>query len=183
MKRTFISLVGVALVHTLAHGDPPAPPPPSEPQKIAGISDPRGSQPMLLYHNGDEVVHRPANALLVYARWDVKPPNTILGIKGSFSDEQIMAALKRFYREWRPPQNDASAPRPRIILAAQNWGSGVGLYEPLKSLSREYQIDVYMLYPVITHFEPQPWHPTANDKRLSELISPAEESFSTAQRK
>jgi hypothetical protein len=182
MKRSFISLVSVALLCILAHGDPPAPPP--TPQKVAGVSDPRSSQLLtLLYHNGDEAVQPLADALLIFARWDTNPSNTILGVNGSFSDEQIMAALKRFYREWHPPQNDPSASRPRIVLAAQNWGSGATLCELLKSLSAEFQLDVYMLYPVVTYIQPEPWHPTANDKRLGELIQPAPESRPASQPK
>jgi hypothetical protein len=145
---------------------------------VSGVSDPRTSQLYHLYHNGSKASQPFAGAVLVFARWDTKPPNTILGIPGSFTDDQIIAALKRFYQEWRPPKENPSAPRPKIILAAQNWGSGATLYDPLKSLSAEFQVDIYMLYPVVTYIEPQQWHPTPNDKRLSELIPPAVESTS-----
>lgn len=129
--------------------------------------------PVILYHNQKEPKNSLQNPLLIFARWDVKPPNQLLGIEGSFTDEQMIAGLRKFYGEWRPPSTDPTQPRPQLILAQQNWGCGAGLYEPLKALSAEFEIDVYQLYPVVTQIESNPSHPTPNDKRLAELIKGA----------
>lgn len=126
--------------------------------------------PVILYHNQKEHKDGLQGPLLIFARWDTKPPNQILGIEGSFTDEQVIAGLRKFYREWLPPASDPTQPRPQLILAQQNWGCGAGLYEPLKALSVEFEIDVYQLYPVLTQFESSSEHPTSNDKRLAELI-------------
>ena len=143
----------------------------SVPAKPKGIPDPRlALVPVILYHNQKD--HRDVlqGPLLIFASWDAKLPNQILGVEDSFTDEQIITGLRKFYREWRPPADDSSCPRPQLILAQQNWGSGAGLYEPLKVLSAEFEIDVYQLYSVGTQFESNPGHPTPNDKRLAELI-------------
>ena len=129
--------------------------------------------PVILYHNQKEHKYSLQGPLLIFARWDTTPPNQILGIEGSFTDEQIIAGLRKFYREWRPPADDATRPRPQLILAQQNWGCGAGLYEPLKALSADFEIDVYQLYPVTTQIQSNPGHPTPNDKRLGELIKGA----------
>lgn len=114
-----------------------------------------------------------SDALLIYARWDTRPPNTLVGVSGSFSDDQILAALRKFYAEWRPPADDPHRKPPQLILAQQNWGCGATLYEALKRLSGEIGIDVYTLYPVITEIVATPKHPTANDKRLGEMLKDA----------
>src|SRR4029079_5813956 len=102
MRRTILSLIGAAHMQILAQGDPPEPPLPSVP-------DPRASQGLtLMYRNGEQAIEPVGHALLVFARWDTKHPTTILGVNGWFTDEQIIVALKRFYREWHPPQNDPS---------------------------------------------------------------------------
>ncbi len=111
-----------------------------------------------------------SDALMVFARHDTKPPNEIAGVKGSFADDQIVAALRKFYKEWRAPSG-TGLPRPKLILAMQNWGCGSGLYEPLKHLSAEFEIDVYQLYPVITRIKSKPEHPAANDRRLAEILN------------
>lgn len=139
--------------------------------KPAGVNDPRLAKiPVILFHNQKNHRDGLEGPLLVYARHDIEPPNQILGIEGSFTDEQIITGLRKFYREWRPPADDANKPRPQLILAKQNWGCGAALYEPLKAISAEFEIDVYKLYPVIRHIESNPIHPTPNDKRLGELI-------------
>ena len=109
--------------------------------------------------------------MLVYARHDKQPPNQILGVEGSFTDEQLIAALKTFYLEWHSPPPHPDGPRPKLILAAQNWGCGAGLYKPLETLSAELGFDVYMLYPVLTDIQQTPDHPTSSDKRLGEILT------------
>lgn len=164
MKRFRILLVFANLLAcTAAEPDKSAP-------QVPGVADPRLIGLTLLYRDGKQAGEPFSAALMVYARWDVKPPNTIIGIEGSFTDEQIISALTRFYRDWRPSAEDTSTRRPGLVLASQNWGSGASLYRALKDLSAEFGIDVYVLYPVVTHIERQPFHPTANDKRLAELI-------------
>ena len=163
---TIISFLAVVWIRTVAFADSaPAVTSPNE------IKDPRSAMmPVILYHNQKEHKVRLQGPLLIFARWDTRPPNQILGIAGSFTDEQILSGLRKFYREWRPPADDATQPRPQLILARQNWGCGAGLFEPLKALSAEFAIDVYQLYPVVTQIESNPGHPTPNDKRLGEII-------------
>ena len=124
--------------------------------------------PVILYQNQKQHRDVMEEPLLVFARWDIKPSNQILGIKRSFTDEQIISGLRKFYREWRAPANDSTRPRPQLIFAQQNWGCGAGLSEPLKALSAEFEIDIYQLYPVIAGFNSVTLAP--NDKRLAELI-------------
>ena len=168
----FIFLIGMYCFEMGAYAQTQQAASPPATKKPAGITDPRfGSQLLnLIYRNGTEVDTHLGDALLIYARWDTKPPNTLIGVPGSFTDEQIITALKKFFREWHPPANDTARKRPQLILAAQNWGCGVTLYETLKSLSAEFDLDVYMLYPVIDEITSTPKHPTPNDKRLSELL-------------
>jgi hypothetical protein len=138
----------------------------------SGVPDPRSFlSPTILFHNGKDSTIGFTHALLVYARWDTKPPNQIIGVEGSFTDEQILAALKTFYLEWRSPEPHPDGPRPKLILAAQNWGCGTGLYEPLKALSAELGFDVYELYPVLTDIQQGRDHPTPSDKRLGEILA------------
>lgn len=166
MSRIVIISLVVLWIRAFAFADPSA-----ATANTSGIRDPRSAMiPVILYHNQKnhrDSLHGP---LLIFARWDTTPPNQILGIEGSFTDEQIITGLRKFYREWRPPENDPTGPRPQLILAQQNWGCGGTLYEPLKALSAEFEIDVYQLYPVVTQIESTPGHPTPNDKRLAELI-------------
>jgi|GEM_PF-3684147 len=165
MKRTaFLSLLGTSLAGTVAAGEPRAALRPS-----GGAADPRsGPNLTILYKNQKDANASLSDAPMVFARVDTKPPNQILGVKGSFTDEQILTALKKFYREWRP-SSETSVPRPKLIIAVQNRGGGSGLFEPLKKLSAEFEIDVYQIYPVTTGFQSRPEYPTANDKRLGEL--------------
>lgn len=145
--------------------------PPTAPPRSNKIKDPRaGPFLTLLYHNQKNRTDSQEDSLLVYARWDMTPSNQILGVKSSFDDEQVTAALRSFYSAWRPPGESPLAPPPKLILAAQNWGSGAGLYKPLKELSAEFLFDVYLLYPVVTEFEITPQHPTPNDRRLGEIL-------------
>jgi hypothetical protein len=172
MNRTvFASLFAIIVLGAIVFADPKPVASSAAPGKLGEIKDPRSSAlfPVILFHNQKEHKDAIQGALLIFARYS-KPPNQILGLKGTFTDEQIITGLKKFYREWRPPANDADRPRPQLILAQQNWGCGGSLYEPLKALSAEFEIDVYQIYPVVTQFESSPGHPTANDKRLGELI-------------
>lgn len=150
-----------------------------EPQGVStakGSSDPRtGLTPVILFpncKNRNAIMQEP---LLVYSRWDVKPPNQILGIDGTFTDAQIIAGLREFYLKWRAPESDTSRPRPQLILAAQNWGCGAGLYEQVEKISQEFEIDVYTIYPVISELGTDKSHPRANDKVLAEIIKQAEQ--------
>ncbi|MES2468012.1 MAG: hypothetical protein V4675_11970 [Verrucomicrobiota bacterium] len=172
-RSAIITLLAVICTQSFVSAEPP-PATPSSPAKPTGIPDPRSAMmPVILYHNQKEHKDSLQGPLLIFARWDTKPPNQILGIEGSFTDEQIIAGLRKFYREWRPPADDATRPRPQLILALQNWGCGAGLYEPLKALSADFEIDVYQLYPVTSQIQSNPSHPTPNDKRLGELIKGA----------
>src|SRR5947209_1173467 len=150
MKR--FSLVCSMLVCAGAAGwSDPAPAGPTE------MKDPRTILvPVILYHHQQEHFDGLTGPFLIYARWDRKPPNQILGVEGSFTDEQIVAGLRKFYLEWRPPAQHPTQPPPQLILAQQNWGCGGTLYAPLQTLSEEYKIDVYTLYPVITNFASDP---------------------------
>ena len=167
MNRTaIIALLAIVWIRTVVFADSS----PAAHQRNE-IKDPRSAlMPVILYHNQKEHKDCLQGPLLIFARWDTRPPNQILGIEGSFTNEQILSGLRKFYREWRPPADDAMQPRPPLILAQQNWGSGAGLFEPLKALSAEFAIDVYQLYPVVTQIESNPGHPTPNDQRLGELI-------------
>ncbi|MCE9611623.1 MAG: hypothetical protein K8R23_15605 [Chthoniobacter sp.] len=172
-RKAIITLLAVVFLQAFVSGEPP-PAQTSSTAKPTGIPDPRSAKmPVILYHNQKEHKDILQGPLLIFARWDTKPPNQILGIEGSFTDEQIITGLKKFYREWRAPADDPTRPRPQLILAQQNWGCGSGLYEPLKALSAEFEIDVYQLYPVVTQIDSNPHHPTPNDKRLAELIKGA----------
>lgn len=151
-----------------------------DPQRVPtakGSSDPRtGLTPVILFpncKNRNAIMQEP---LLVYSRWDVKPPNQILGIDAAFTDAQIIAGLRDFYLKWRAPENGSSRPRPQLILAAQNWGCGAGLHEQVEKLSLEFEIDVYTIYPVISGFGTDKSHPRANDKVLAEIIRHAEQA-------
>jgi hypothetical protein len=177
MKRTaFISLLGTSFAGAVAADElqpaPAAPAPaPRAPRTFGDVADPRsGPSLTIFYKNQKDSNATLNNALMVFARHDLQPPNQILGVKGTFTDEQIAVALKKFYHEWRPVPCQ-TVPRPKLILAAQNWGCGYGLYEPLKKLSEEFEIDVYLLYPVITAFASSPGYPGHNDKRLGEILN------------
>ena len=136
--------------------------------KPYGIADPRRTLvPVILYQNEKQRRAAMEEPLLIFARWDIKPSNQILGVERSFTDEQIIAGLRKFYREWRAPADDSTRPRPQLIFAQQNWGCGAQLYESLKELSAEFEIDVYQMYPVINGFGPA--SPAKNDQRLAEL--------------
>ena len=142
----------------------------------ARTSDPRtGLTPVILFPNCKNRKAIMQEPLLVYARWDVKPPNQIPGIDGTFTDAQIIAGLREFYLKWRAPESDSSQPRPQLILAAQNWGCGAGLHEQLEKLSKEFEIDVYTIYPVISEIRADKSHPRATDKVLAEMIRHAEQ--------
>jgi hypothetical protein len=170
-----ISVLAVAGMQTWVFADPPR-----VATQPARIKDPRSAMiPVILFHGQKEPKSCMNGPLLIFARWDTKPPNQILGIEGSFTDEQIIAGLRKFYREWRSPANDPTYPRPQLIFAQQNWGCGSGLYKPLKAISAEFEIDVYELYPVITQIEFTPGKPTPNDKRLAELIKGDSSSAAT----
>jgi len=175
MNRTvIISLFVVICCRAVIFADPQPVASPVAPAKPGEVKDPRSALfPVILYHNQKDHKDVIQGALLVFARWDIKPPNQILGVEGSFTDEQIIAGLRKFYREWRPPANDLDQPPPQLILAQQNWGCGGALYDSLKAISAEFKIDVYQIYPVLTQFESATWHPTPNDKRLGELIKGA----------
>lgn len=172
MKVISSLLAGIALLGALAYSETPARPSPPKPPEKGGIKDPRAAPLLnLIYRDGANHAFRSqSHAILIFARDDAERPNSIIGIEGSFTDEQIIAALKRFYREWQPPKDYPSTERPSIILAKQGWGSGAPLYKALKDLSAEFQLDVYQFDGVRTHFEVQAYHPTPNDKRLGELI-------------
>ena len=151
--------------------DPPPAATPVASAKSGELKDPRSVIfPTILYHNQKNNRDGMQGTLLIFARWDIKPPNQILGINASFTDEQIITGLRKFYREWHPPANDPTQGRPPLILAQQNWGCGAALYEPLKALSAEFEIDIYRMYPVVTQIESTPSHPTTNDKRLGDII-------------
>jgi hypothetical protein len=142
-----------------------------------GSSDPRTRlTPVILFpncKNRNAIMQEP---LMVYARWDVKPPNQILGVDDTFTDAQIIVGLREFYLKWRAPESDSSRPRPQLILAAQNWGCGSSLYKQVEQLSQEFEIDVYLIYPVISEFGTDNSHPRANDKVLAEMIRHAEQA-------
>jgi hypothetical protein len=176
MNRTFIiSLFASICALGIVFAEPPPAVTPVATAKPGELKDPRSVMfPVILYHNQKDHRDGIQGALLIFARWDIKPPNQILGIDGSFTGEQIVTGLRKFYREWRPPAGDSTQPRPQLILAQQNWGCGSDLYEPLKALSAEFEIDIYQLYPVVTQIESNPGHPTPNDKRLGELIKGAQ---------
>ena len=124
------------------------------------------------------------DALLVYSRLAFRTTtntvdgiesstglNEILGVEGTFTDEEIELALKSFYREWKPAHDvGPDAPRPALIMAVETWGAGSRLYKPYESISAEYKVDVYQIYPVLGGFTRKSTHPTPNDKRLVELI-------------
>lgn len=174
MKRSFLAtLFAIATFSAVVSGDPatPASAPPAPAVQQRQIKDPRASIcPVILYHNQKEPADTMEGPLLIYARHDLNPPNQILGIDGSFTDDQIIAGLKKFYEQWRPAAGHRSDIRPQLILAQQNWGCGSRLYKPLEEISKKYEIDVYQLYPVLTQIEFTPGNPHPNDKRLSELI-------------
>ena len=100
------------------------------------VKDPRSvAFPVILFHNQKEEGRVDIDALLIFARWDIKPPNQILGIEGTFSDEQVLTGLKKFYRKWRRPANDPTKPPPQVILACQNWGMRIGAASSSSRLS------------------------------------------------
>ena len=192
MKRSaFISLFGTSLAGAVAAGEPPpAPAPAAGPPAPAagesqsnptptghspaarGVEDPRtGPSLTIFYKNQKNSNMGLSDAVMVYARVDFdrekEQPNQILGVKGSFTDEQIVSSVKRFYKEWRSPP-DVLLPRPKLILAIQNWGGGGGLYEPFRKISEEFEIDVYTLYPVTDGFGNRPGSPT--DERIGEIL-------------
>src|SRR5438270_506671 len=129
MNRTALFLLlAVACVRPFGFAEPaPASSTPNV-TKLREVPDPRSVKyPHLLFHNQKNAKYGVQGALLVYARWDIQPPNQILGVEGSFTDEQIIAGIRKFYREWRAPAADPSQPHPALILATQNWGSGHAL--------------------------------------------------------
>jgi hypothetical protein len=165
-----ILLLGLQLGVTAFAAEPDSDKPTA--QEPLGVQDPRGVlSPTILFYNKMDSSIGFSHALLIYARHDKQPPNQILGVEGSFSDEQVIAALKNFYLEWQSPSPHPDGPRPKLILAAQNWGCGSRLHEPLKTLSAELGFDVYMLYPVLTDIQQHRGHPTTSDKRLGEILT------------
>jgi hypothetical protein len=165
-RAAIISIVVVVWIRAFVLADPPP-----ATDKPNGIEDPRAAMiPVILFHHQKNHKDGLQGPLLIFARWDINPPNQILGIEGSFTDEQIISGLRKFYHKWRPPANELDRPPPEVIFAQQNWGCGAGLREPLEDLSIEFDLDVYQLYPVVTQIKSHPEHPTPNDKRLAELI-------------
>jgi len=173
MKRNFFAVPALALLLSAMVSGQQTAPSSAESKKAVGVPDPRFSPRLaMIFHKGESTPYSDlGDALLIFARIGGKNPNTILGIDGSFRDDQIVAGLKRFYREWRPPVDQPTIRPPHIILASQDWGARGGLDEQLKSLSAEYGIDIYLYHPVITAIAPHPSHPTPNDKRLCEILN------------
>ena len=63
--------------------DPPPVATPVAPVKPGELKDPRSVMfPVILYHNQKDHTDAIQGALLVFARWDIKPPNQILGVDG-----------------------------------------------------------------------------------------------------
>ena len=170
IQRVFILLLGAYLSVTAFTAEPDTEK--SGAAKPKGVQDPRAVlSPTILFCNRVDSSIGFSHALLVYARHDKQPPNQILGVEGSFTDEQIITALKTFYLEWHSPPPHPDGPRPKLILAAQNWGCGAGLYKPLEALSAQLGFDVYTLYPVLADIQQTGDHPTPSDKRLGEILT------------
>jgi hypothetical protein len=85
------------------------------------------------------------DAIMVFATHTTNPPNRFLGIERSYTDDEIIRGLIRFYMLWRVENDDPTERPPPVILACQNWGCGAALMAPLKKLSEDQKIDVYLL--------------------------------------
>lgn len=183
MHRNLIISFGlISFFSGIVTGEPSSAPRVLPSQKIV-VQDPRFSPPLqLLYNNQRVSVSYQGDALLVYAMAIHANDNQIIGVDGSFTDGQILAALRKFYLGWRPPSENTYYPRPNLIIAQREWGCGARLYEPLKAISAEFEIDVYLLPAVLGEFETSSRHPTKNDMRLSELLKSPETKPSTTPR-
>lgn len=140
--------------------------------EMSGVADPRTGPSLTVLrdepgYQSDSLL----DAVMIFATHTSNPPNRLLGIDRTYTDEEILLGLKRFYTLWRVGKDDTRGVPPQVVLASQNWGCGAGLIEPQKKLSEDHGIDVYLMYPVGGDFRNREGYPFPNDKKLAEIIS------------
>lgn len=100
-------------------------------------------------------------------------PNSLLGVDGGFTDEELMAGLRHFYDNWQPPAGHPDTP-PDLILALQNWGAGASVWDALEELAAQHGVRLWRVYPVVTGFRiERERHPLVIDQQLLESIRQA----------
>ncbi len=140
--------------------------------EMSGVADPRiGPSLTVLRDEPGYQSDSIRDAVMIFATHTSNPPNRLLGIDRTYTDEEILLGLNRFYALWRVGQDDTRGIPPQVVLASQNWGCGAGLIAPLKKLSEDHGIDVYMMYPIGDEFRKREGYPLPNDKDLAKIIS------------